>query len=948
MGARVPALWLVIALTAGCPGGRPRSAEPRVRPVAVTKAEAAEHGLLAAEARCRKRPRIRAAWRDLQRAARRAGQPHRYLLALEATEARGRLPRDLYGALARRLRRRARNLAHLSAPAAALHALARADRLAAPPARQRAALEILRDRLALQRADGWLAADDADAARKVVRDLARRAVLDGEELAWRRAALGEIRDLGAVVAALHKLRHVAPAPVQRLARIVLASGTRDPGTLVAALEAATLGVDVQLVQELDARLAKVAPRPLLATACRLRRRPGSPCCRQLQRWAATNRDALGRWATLCRALHWSPGDPAWIQRVIRLLQITGDPGLGPLEDLVSVSRVRQTLRVSPHSLALMRLAGQTAAHRNALAGTGGLSTPTRNLMTPEQRAVEAWAAGLVPMAVTLLSQAAGVLTASRPTATGLKARCRIVRLTRLVGKRAAAFGLLTALTSKDPRFRKHVLGRLLAQGRPVAALVLAHPGEERSTVAWLRALGKTLHRWGVSADRTLLGHWTRRHGAGPANRAWRYVTAGSRDAAKEQTKGLERVLRLAGQGQLVEARSAALGLVRTGTTRVRRSGMLAPHFLIWWAWLAQASGDKQTARRRLRRLLHQDPGGFRDLPAVTKTLAWLGHKRAAGRLADRLYERALSDPALLRLVTRGAITAGRAAKAELAITDWASQTGRPDRVYLSAAAWTAQQGQHDRAAALASKALVWSGGRPLEAALATLRHQWAARRTAEAQRTTVWLQTRWPVGNGRNGISQTLAVTLLAADRLEGARRLGQLQRGQDLPALLRKRRFVEVGRAAEVRAMRQPLVARWPALAALAHQGRRKWHLAAKHIDRLARLAPRAESLALALLHADQGHIHAALAMLALAHNTRPDVRLLWLAASLAARAGKWPLAARMASRAIIGGPSKKSSSVTGAELTRMTALVKRALLPLEIPWARLLTTPAPGSCEP
>lgn len=939
----------LLLMVAACAGGPRPDPHPRTRQAGGDTPEAtAERQLEAAEARVKRRPRDRSAWRAMQGAAGAAGQPHRYLLALEATEARGRLPSGLHNSLAQGLRRRAMNLAQLDAPSAALQALARADRLAKTPASQRARLDALRDRLILRQADRWLRADNVDKARKAYDALARRAVLDAQELHWRRAAVGQTRAPEAVAAALRRLRDEAPGPAQRLARVYLKASGRDPATLLAALQAATLGNDALLVKRLDQQLSKVAPLSLLTAACKLRRRPTSPCCRQLQRWATTNRDALVSWASLCRTLHWAPGARAWLQRVILLLQTTGDLGLGPLEDLVGVPLAHQTLQTSPHNLALKRLAGQTAAHRKTLSGAGGHRSPTATLMTPEQRALEAWAAGRPLQAGRLLSQATAKLTVLRPTQTGFEARCRLVRLTRLVQERPVAFRLLRKLTRQDPRFRKHVLGRLLAQGRPVAALVLARPGEETPVVAWLRALGQTLHRWGVATDKTLRQHWDRRYGAGPAKRAWRHVTAGSRSAGKGPTKGLERVLRLAGQGHLAAAKNAARKLARTGGPGVRWRGPLAPRFLIWWAWLAQAAGDKPAAKRRLRRLRHQDPGGFRNLPAVVRTLGWLGHKRDAGRLADGLYERAFSDPALLRLVTRGSITAGRSAKAELAITDWASQTARPDRVYLRAAAWTANQGQHHRAASLASRALGWSVGRPLEAALATLRHQWAARRTAEARRTTAWLQARWPAGNDRNGIIKTLAVTMLAADRLDGARRLGVIQRGEELLALLRKRRYVEVSRRAQGWAIHQPLVGRWRALAALADQGGRRWLTAALEVDRLARLNPGAEPLALALLHADQGHIRPALAMVALAHTIQPDARLRWLATALAARAGKRPLAARLASRAIVGGPSK-TSAPTGPDLARMTALAKGRLLTVEIPWALLLATPAgTGSCEP
>jgi len=941
----LPLLFVV----AGCAGGPRPNPRPRARPAGKDSPEAiAERHLETALARVKRRPRDRSAWRKLQRAASAAGQPHRYLLALEATEARGRLPSGLRQALAQGLRRRAASLAQLDAPSAALRALARADRLAPTPASGRARLDALRDRLILRQADRWLRADDVDKAREVYDALARRAVLDAQDLNWRRAAVGQTRALQAVATALRRLRDEAPGPAQRLARIYLKAKGRDPSTLVAALRAATLGNDATLVKRLDDQLSKVAPRRLLAAACRLRRRPTSPCCRQVQRWATTNRDALATWASLCRRLHWAPGPRAWLQRVILLLQTTGDLGLGPLEDLVSVSLARQTLQVSPHSRALARLAGRTSARRKTPSGASYHTPPTTTLLTPEQRAFEAWAAGRPRQAGRLLAQATARLTALGPSPAGPEARCRLVRLTRIVQQRPAALRLLRRLTRQDPRFRRHVLARLVAQGRPVAALIIARPGEEKPVVAWLHALGQTLHRWGMATDNALRHHWNRRYGAGPASRAWRHVAKGSRSAGKERISDLERVLRLAAQGHLAAARRAARDLARASGVRIRRRGALPPQFLIWWAWLAQAAGDKPAALRRLRRLRHQDPGGFRNLPAVADALRWLGHKRAAGRLADGLYERAPSDPALLRIVARGAITAGRIAKAHLAITDWASQEGRPDRVYQAAASWMARGGRHHRAAALASKALGWSGGRPLMPALATLRHQWAARRKAEARRTRAWLLARWPAGNGRDGMSRTLAHTMLAADRIDEARRLVVLHHGQDLRALLRKRRFAEVLKRARGGSVHEPLVARWPALAALAAQGQRQWRQAAQHVDRLARLAPEAEPVALALLQADQGQLRPALAMLALAHTMRPTARLRWLAAALAARAGKRPLAARLASRAILGGPSK-ASAPKGPDLARMTALAKGRLLPLEIPWAMVLATPADaGRCEP
>lgn len=946
MSGRIPALVLVLALGAGCRSTAPRSADPRVRPgPAASDEERAERSLLAAEARCKRRPRDRASWRSLHHAAGRAGQPHRYLLALEATESRGRLPSELRATLARLLRRRARNLAHLGAPAAALRTMARADRLAVAPEGQRGAWETLRDRMALAQADRWLAIDEAGAARKVYRDLARRGVLDGESLQWRRAALGDTQGPLALAVALGQLRDRAPGPAQRLARAYLKTPKRDPGTLLAALEAATLGTDQRLVRALDVQLAKVAPARLLEAACRLRRRPGSPCCQQLQRWATTNTDALGRWVDLCRELHWIPGDGPWLASAIRLQKNGGQLGLGPLEGVVSNGLARQAAKVLAHHPTLGRLGGQSAGHRKTLCRSMMGNTTYQLLL----RAFESWAAGLAADAHRDLALATNTLVQPAPGAkVEFARRCQLLRLTRLVRGPAAAYRLMSKLAQADAPYGRHLVARLLARGELPAALGLARPDQRKRVIARLRELGRVLARWRVAGNDALKKHWSQRYGSDLAKRAWGHVTAGAKASGAAAPSTLERVLRLAGQGRLTEAETEIKTKAMTRRTRPPRPW--TPRYGLWQAWIPHLGGHPKVARRGLRRLRHRDPGGFRWLRLVVPSLTWLGHNRTAGGLADALYERSLTDPVLLRLVVQGAVAAGRYDKAELALTDWASATGRPDRAYLTAARWLATRGQWSRAAALSSRALGWSGTRPLGAAVVTLRHQRAARRKAEARRTAAWLLARWPAGNARDGISQTLAASLLAAEGPTAAQPYSKLKRGLDLPALLKKRRFKVVQGRAAARSSREPLSAAWPALAALAAQGRRQWQVAGRYVDQVAERSPRLEPLARALLLADQGRIVPALAWLAVASLTAQK-HALWidsLAAALASRAGKRRLAARLLSHGIVSQPATDRGATAG-DLARMKTLAAGKLLPLQIPWAVLTAAPdGARSCAP
>ncbi len=932
-------LVLALALTSSCPGRPPPEVGPRVRPGPVANDdEAADRALAAAEARVKRRPRTRAAWRTLRRAAHRAGQPHRTLLALEATEKLGRLDRDLYATLARGLRRRARNLARLDAPSAALRTLAHAHRLAPPPSDQRAAFDALRDRLTLQRADGQLEADDPAAARKVYRELARRAVLKGAELQWRRAALGETREIRAVAAALQRLRHRAPGPAQRLARVYLQFGGRDRGALFAALEAATLSTDAQLVHGLDARLARVAPLNLLVDACRLRRRPRSPCCRQLQRQATSSPQALWRWTGLCRELHWIPGDSAWLVKAIGLgaTRANSGVGLGPLEGIIPATLARRTAKALPSNLALLRMAGQTAELRRELRRPPATTATPATLL---RRGLEAWAAGLTTEANGSLALAVAQMSHATPNPRAtFGPRCRLIRLTRLLQGHAAAYRLMVGLAQPDPRFRRHLVERLVARRELVAALGLVRPGHDARVIARLGELGRILARWGVAGDTALRRRWTKRYGSKLAQRAWAHVVAGSRAAPVKTPSGLEQILRLVAQGDLALAAKKAQ---REAATKTKSSVRLA----LWRARIAHLRGDQPTAHRRLRRLRHQDPGGFRRLPTVLTALFRLRLNRAAGRLADALYERSFTDPALLRLVTLGAVAAGRYDKAELALTDWASATGRPDRAYLTVSRWLALRGQWNRAAVLSSRALGWRGGRPLQPALASVRQHWAALRTKEARRTASWLLLRWPAGNARNGISQTLAASLLATDRLDAARPYLKLNRGLDLPALLRKRRFTEVLRRAASRSRREPLSGGWPALAALAAQGLKQWKVAARYVDQVARRSPRSEPLARALLLADQGRTVPALAALAQTPMSPHKVRL---AAALAARGGKRRLAARLISLWILSTP-KMPSEATAPHLAPMKLLAAGRLVSVKIPWAEILTTrPDADGCEP
>ncbi len=969
MTTRLPAPWpwpvlvlvLTPALTTSCPGGPRPNVGPRARQGPATDEEGtAERALADAEARVRRKPRDRSTWRTLRRAAHQAGQPHRVLLALEATEGLGRLNRDLYDELAQGLRLRARNLTKVGAPNAALRSLARADRLAPPPATQRSAFGELRDRLMLQRADQNLKADDAAAARKVYRDLARRAVLEGEDLQWRRAALGETRVTLAVALALRRLRQRGPGPAQRLARVYLEIGGRDPDTLFAALEAATLGTHVRLVHGLDTRLAKVAPPKLLVAACRLRRRPQSPCCRRLQQWATTTTGALRRWAGLCRELHWVPGDSTWLVKAIGLLTAGTDPSLdlGPLEGIVPVTLARRAAKALPTNLALGRMAGHAAGLRQRLV-LRHPPTATSSFTTLLQRSFEAWATGLTAEAQRSLDLALArsrVGTAvSHPrdgSHPGFGFRCQVIRLTRLVRGHSAAYELMVNLAQAEPRFRRHLIDRLVARRDFVAALGLARPGHDARIIARLEDLGRILARWGMAKEPTLRQRWARRYGSNLARRAWAHVTAGSRTPSVDTPSGLEQILRLVGQGRLAEADQRAKTEAKTN-----KKTETATRFGLWRARIAHLRGDNQGAHRRLRRLRHQDPGGFRRLPTVVPSLFRLGLNRTAGRLADELYERDFSDPALLKLVTLGAVAAGRYDKADLALTDWASATGRPDRAYLTVSEWMAARGQWNRAAVLASKGLGWSGGRPLDLALATIRHQRAAGRTAEARRTAAWLLFRWPAGNARNGISQSIAASLLAAHGPEAARPYLTLNRGLDLPALLRKRRFAEVMKRAAVLSRRDPMNGGWPALAALAAQGLKQWKTAARYVDQVARRAPGAEAMARALLLADQGRLGPALACLAqrLVGATKDHSSVVTrLAAALAARGKKRRLAARLISRWIVSAPTT-SSDVTAQNLAHMKhmkhmkLLATGRLLPVQIPWGMLLApSPGAGRCEP
>jgi hypothetical protein len=937
-------LVLTPTLTTGCPGGPRPNAGPRAQPGPVAEGEEkTERALVAAEARVRSSPRDRAAWRTLRLAAHRARQPHRVLLALEATEGLGRLRRDLWADLAVRLRRRAQNLARLGAPHAALRTLARADRLAPPPPNRRASFAALGDRLRLQRADQNLAADDAAAARKVYRDLARRAVLDGEELQWRLAALGETRVNLAVALALRHLRQRAPGPAQRLARVYLQIGGADSNTLVIALEAASLGTDARLVHGLDVRLAKVAPLGLLVKACRLRRRWGSPCCRQLRRWATTSPRALGPWADLCRELHWIPGDALWLVKAIGLLT-TGE-GLGPLEGILPVNLARQATKRLPTHLALRRMAGHTAKLRQDLRRPAPITANLTNLL---ERGFEAWASGLTTEADRSLARATTMVSQPGGTSLGGRSpgdfgpRCQVIRLTRRVRGHRAAYRLMIRLAQLDPRFGRHLVEKLLARRDLVAALGLARTGHRAPIIAKLRDLGRILSRWGVAKDPALRQRWAQRTSSKVARRAWAHVAAGSQTPGVETPSGLEQVLRLAGQGKLAQADARADARAKAKTKTASNS---SARFGLWRGRIAHLRGDNQAALRRLRRLRHQDPGGFSGLPTVLPALFRQGYNRTAGRLANVLYERNFIDPALLKLVTLGAVAAGRYDKANLALTDWASATGRPDRAYLTVARWLASRGRWNRAAVLSSRALGWSGGQPLEPALAAVGHQWAARRAAEARRTANWLLARWPAGNSRLGISQTLAASLLATHGLDAAQPYMTRKRGLDLPALLRKRRFAAVLERATTLGHREPLASAWPGLAALAAQGLGQWKVAARYVDQVARRSPGSEPLARALLLADQGRIAAALATLA---QTNLSPRRVRLAAALAARGGKRRLAARLLSHWIVSVPGTPTRT-TSPGLAQMKLLAAGKLLPVKIPWGVLLASPRAASrCEP
>jgi hypothetical protein len=620
-------------------------------------------------------------------------------------------------------------------------------------------------------------------------------------------------------------------------------------------------------------------------------------------------------------------------------------GLGPLEGIVPADLARRAAKALPSSLALKRLAGQTAGLRQSLRRT---TAGTSSLATLLQRGFEAWAAGLTTEANHALALATSTLTLpTRGPHAGFGPRCQLIRLTRLVQGRAAAYRLMSRLSRPDPRFRHHLVERLLARQELAAALGLARPGHDRQIIARLRMVGQLLARWGVARDPALRQRWAGRYGSKLARRAWQHVAAGSQAPRSKTPSALEKVLRLVGQGRLTEAETAAKTAAEAVARQRRPRGRRSSRILLWQARIAHLRGNGQTVLRRLRRLRHQDPGGFRWLPMVLPSLSRLGQHRAAGRLADALYERSLTDPSLLGLVARGAVAAGRYDKAELALTDWASQTGRPDRAYLAVSRWLAARGQWNRAAALSSRAIGWSGARPLGPTLATLRHQWAARRTGEARRTAAWLLARWPAGNARNGISQTIAASLLAADRLDAARPYLTLKRGLDLKALLRRRRFAEVLGRVAARARSEPLAGSWPALAALAAQGQKQWTVAARYVDQVALRNPRSGPLARALLLADQGRILPALAALAPTYLTLKNraPRIAWLAAALAARAGKRRLAARLLSRGIVTLPWTRHGA-TAQDLALMRPL---AMLPLEIPWDMLLAAPiGAGSCEP
>ncbi len=956
MRTRPAALLLVILLMAGCPGGPRPDTGPRARPGPPADAEEkAERHLQAAERHVARHSRDPKAWKSLLRAAGKAAQPHRYLLALERAHARGRLPASLRGDLANRLFSRARSLSRLGAPfwyrkadllstqwqgapAAALRTLRRARALRPATGKDRHRHAALEDRLRLQLADGLLYTGQPEKARKTYFALRNRGVLDGEALHWRLAAVGASKEPLAQTAALARLAKHAPAAARDLVHSVLSKPSGTVLTLLNALRVASLGTDRRLMHRIETQLVKVAPAPMLARACALRQRPGSPTCRTLQRWAMGNLTALRQWARLCRRLHWAPGDARWLAKVITALRTHFTLGLGPLEGLVSKSLARRTAKTLPREPALARLGGSSPGASRAQPSTSGPDTA--------QRAFEAWAAGRSAVATAVLAKATARVQQAGKTASFAE-RCRLLRLTRLVQGRAAAFRLMKQLAQQDSRYASHLTKRLLARNDHVAVRSMAVDRPAADVLHRQKEIGLRLARYGATDTTALLKHWTQRYGKALAARSWATVVEGTRsgvspDPRKSSTDERlhpERIWLLAGQGHLATAETYARKFQR-------RSGLPG----CWHLWLARIphlQGRKGRAQRRLRQYLHTF--GFGALPKTLSELVRLGFHQAAGRLANDLYERDLTDPALLRVMARGSIATGKLDKAGLIITDWASQTGRPDSVYLTVARWLAARKKYRAAATYANKAIGWRGDRPLEATLQMLGYLWVDNRHVQASRSVRWLLQRWPAGNGRKGVSQAIAGALLAADMPKRALPFMTRQRGLELPALLRARRYKALETHVIAMMKRDPLNPAWPALSALAAMQQRQWKHAAERVEQVGRRAPSLEPPLLAMLLAARGRLKAALAMLAQAHaRSWGNTPITLLAAALASRAGNRKLAARILADVI----PFRNACLNGVdtEIFRLVErLVKGKPLPLRIPWAMLLGADSdPGSCEP